>query len=391
MSDPLSRDSIASLAQALVRIPSVNPAIAPDEAHGERAVSEFACAWLNDHGVRAWVDEVQPGRTNVVGEVVGGPGPTLVLCAHLDTVGTAQMTIPPFEPTIEGDRLYGRGSYDMKGAAAAAMCAGAALAKTPFPGKLLLSLVADEEYASIGAADFVARYPADACILTEASDLELVLAHKGFVWSEITARGRAAHGSRWDLGLSAIGKMGEVICALERFDRDTLRKRRHPLVGPASMHCALISGGAGLTTYSPECVLKTERRTLPGETADQVLAELRAVAGGAADGVEVRNLFDRLPHTCDRDEPIAQCLRRAAETVTGKTPGEIGVAYWMDAALFGAAGIPTVDYGPSGAGAHEPVEWVDLASLEACAKVYAETARTLHQVFAAAKRRSRGA
>src|SRR5439155_24844021 len=112
----------------------------------------------------------------VVGEL-GAVDRTLVLCAHLDTVGTSDMTIPPFEPTIDGGCLYGRGSYDMKGAAAAAMCAAAALAGTPFQGRLMLALVADEEYASLGAADFVKRYPADGCILTEPSDLDLVLAH----------------------------------------------------------------------------------------------------------------------------------------------------------------------------------------------------------------------
>jgi acetylornithine deacetylase len=137
MSDPLSQDSIAALAQALVRIPSVNPAIAPEEAHGESAVSEFACAWLNDHGVRAWVDEVAPGRTNVVGEIVGGPGATLVLCAHLDTVGTARMTIPPFEPTIDGGRLY---PQHMKWARRRARaCADQHASRT------FLSLVADED------------------------------------------------------------------------------------------------------------------------------------------------------------------------------------------------------------------------------------------------------
>ena len=131
-------------------------------------------------------------------ELAGEPGPTLVLCAHLDTVGTAGMEIPPFEPSLEDGRLYGRGSYDMKGAAAAAMSAAAALARERFRGRLLLALVADEEYASLGAADFVGRYTADACILTEASALDLALAHKGFVWSRIVTRGRAAHGSRWD-------------------------------------------------------------------------------------------------------------------------------------------------------------------------------------------------
>ena len=199
-SDPLAPESIAALAGDLIRIPSVNPAIAPDEAQGEQAVASFARDWLAARGVRAWLEEAAPGRPNAVAEVVGGPGPTLVLCAHLDTVGTAGMTIPPFEPTLRDGRLYGRGSYDMKGAAAACMSVAAALRGTAFDGRLLLALVADEEHASLGAADFVRRHRADGCILTEASAGTLVLAHKGFVWAEIVVRGRAAHGSRWEIG-----------------------------------------------------------------------------------------------------------------------------------------------------------------------------------------------
>ena len=382
--EPVSSESIVELARELIRIPSVNPTLVPEEAHGEAAVARFARDWLSARGLRAWLDEAAPGRPNAVAELAGEPGPTLVLCAHLDTVGTAGMEIPPFEPSLEDGRLYGRGSYDMKGAAAAAMSAAAALARERFRGRLLLALVADEEYASLGAADFVGRYTADACILTEASALDLALAHKGFVWSRIVTRGRAAHGSRWDLGVSAIGRMGRIIAALEEFDRRELRRRTHPLVGPASLHCALVEGGTGLSTYAPECVLKTERRTLPGETPEQVAEELRAVIRSAGEEAEVENLLDRAPLTCARDAPIARCVRQAAETVTGSEPRETGVPYWMDAAIFAQAGIPTVDYGPSGAGAHEAVEWVAVESLQRCARVLAECGRSFHRYAAKA-------
>jgi len=373
--DPLSSDAIVALASDLIRIPSVNPSIAPDEAHGERAVASFACEWLAAHGIRAWLEEAASGRPNAVAEVIGGPGPTLVLCAHLDTVGTAGMTIPPFDPRVREGRLYGRGSYDMKGAAAACMSAAAALQGPGFGGRLLLALVADEEHASLGAADFVARHRADGCILTEASAGALVLAHKGFVWAEFVTRGRAAHGSRWDLGVSAIGRMGRIIAALERFDREDLRSRTHPLVGPASMHCALVQGGAGLSTYAPECRMTIERRTLPGETPEQVLEELRSVVRTAGEEAEITRLLDRPPLTCPAESGIARCVRDAATAVTGAAPAERGVAYWMDAALFAAAGIPTVDLGPDGAGAHEDVEWVDIASLATCARILAECGR----------------
>jgi acetylornithine deacetylase len=263
----------------------------------------------------------------------------------------------------------------MKGSAAAVMAAAAALAQEGVKGQVLVALVADEEYASVGAADFVRRHRADGCILTEPSEGRLILGHKGFVWAEVVTKGRAAHGSRWDLGVSAIGRMGRVIAALERFDREELRGRVHPLVGPASMHCATVQGGTGLSTYAPECRLKVERRTLPGETPEQVAREIEEVVRGAGEEAEVKGFFDRPPLVCDRDSPVARCVREAASRVTGHPPEEAGVAYWMDAALFAEAGIPTVNYGPSGAGAHEAVEWVDLRSVVTCARVLVEAGR----------------
>jgi acetylornithine deacetylase/succinyl-diaminopimelate desuccinylase-like protein len=376
--DPLSRESIVALAQELIRIPSVNPALAPDGGHGEAAVARHAQAWLEGHGVRAWLEQAAPGRPNVVAEVTGGPGPVLVLCAHLDTVDVTGMEAP-FEPRLEGDRLYGRGSFDMKGAAAAAMSAAAALTGGDLQGTVALALVADEEYASVGASAFVRDHRADACILTEASELALVLAHRGFVWAEIVCRGRAAHGSRWDLGVSAIGRAGRIVAALEAFDRDVLRARTHPLTGPASLHCAMIEGGVGWSTYAPECRVKVERRTLPGESPDRVLEELQQVVRGAGEEADVVPLFDRPPLECPRDSAIARCAREALAREAGRPPRETGVPYWMDAAIFAAAGIPTVNLGPSGAGAHEPVEWVDVSSLVRCARVLTGCGRTFHR------------
>ena len=371
-----SPTEVAEIAQRLVRTPSVNPSLAPGEGTGEAAIARVAVDWMNAHGIRAWTEEAAPGRANAVGECGNAPGRTLVLCAHLDTVSTAGMTIPPFEAVIRENRLYGRGSYDMKGSAAAILCAAAALAQENLNGRLLVALVADEEYESLGAQDFVRRHKADACILTEPSEGRLILAHKGFLWAEVTTRGRAAHGSRWDLGVSAIARMAGIIAALEQFDAATLRRRTHPLAGPASMHSAMIQGGAGFSTYCEVCTLRVERRTLPTEDHDDVFRELQAVVKAAEPGAEVMRLLDRPGLVCDRNATIASCVRAAAARVTGTNPEEAGVGYWMDAALFAAAGIPTVNYGPSGAGAHEAVEWVDMQSVVSCARVLVEAAKS---------------
>lgn len=367
-------DLVLDVLRGLIRIPSVNPSIAPDEGQDEEAIAAFARDWLNAHGAKARLEHAAPGRPNVVAEV-GDDGPTLVLCAHLDTVGTTGMTIPPFEPRVEGSRVYGRGAYDMKGSVAAIMSAMATLASSGgASGRVVAALVADEEYASLGAYDFVRRHTADACIVTEPSEGQLILAHKGFVWADVTTTGRAAHGSRWDLGVSAIGKMGAVITALEDLDRTTLRNRVAPLVGPASMHCAMIDGGTGLSTYADRCRLRVERRTVPGESIDDVTRELEQVVRGACDDATVDVFFHRPPLTCDPGAPIVECVRAAAARVTGAVPPDAGVAYWMDAAVFGGAGIATVNYGPSGAGAHEAVEWVDLDSVRRVSDVLVEAA-----------------
>ena len=381
----ITRATLIDVTARLVATPSVNPSIAPSEGTGEAAVAAVAAAWLRDHGVRVALEDASPGRPNVVAELGDATGPTLVLCAHLDTVGTEGMTIAPFGPRVDGDRLYGRGAYDMKASAAAIMVAMAHLAagsERPQRGRVMAALVCDEEHASLGAFDFVRRHPADACIVTEPAEGGLVLAHKGFVWVDVVTTGRAAHGSRWDLGRSAIGRMAPIIAAIEAYDRDELRRRVHPLVGPASMHCALINGGTGLSTYAPECRLQIERRTLPGETPEQVRDEIVSVVSRAGEAVgdaaRVEVTFARDPCVCDSTARIAGCVRDAVTDVTGQTPADAGVGFWMDAAVFAAAGVPTVNYGPVGEGAHAAVEWVDIPSVVRLANVLVNAARRYH-------------
>ncbi|UCF18473.1 MAG: ArgE/DapE family deacylase [Gemmatimonadota bacterium] len=373
-SQALSRKTLLDLLQALIRIPSVNPGLAPDESDGESEIARYACDWLAANGLDARLDEVAPGRPNVVAQLGDGDGPTLVLCGHLDTVSTTGMEVPPFEPRLENGRVYGRGSYDMKGGVAAAMAAAAALRNHNIAGRIVVALVVDEEHSSIGADHFVAHHRADACVVTEPTEGRLILTHKGFVWSNIVTDGRAAHGSRWDLGVSAIGKMGRIVAALERFDREELRSRTHHHVGPASLHCATIAGGVGLSTYAPHCRLQVERRTLPGESVEQVASELARVTRSAGEEAEIDCFFHRAPLVCDPAAPVARSLCAAATAVSGKPPEESGVSYWTDAAIFDAAGIDALCYGPSGVGAHAAVEWVDLDSVVSCARVLFETA-----------------
>jgi acetylornithine deacetylase len=358
---------LTALLAQLVSIDSQNPELVPGAA-GERPIAEFCVDWLTRAGVEAWTDELDGDRCNAVARVSGGSGPTVALCAHLDTV-SAEGVAEAFEPRVENGRLYGRGAYDMKGGVAAVMAAMAALARRPPRGTVLAALVADEEYASAGATAFVGRYPVDACIVTEPSEGRLILAHKGFVWLELETAGVPAHGSRWEDGDSSIARMARVVAALADYDVSVLRRRTHPLLGPASLHCSMISGGTGWSTYAGSCVARIERRTLPGETPAQVMDEISAVAAAAGEEVRVREVLVRSPLECPADSAIADAARRAVEELTGAAPETAGVAYWMDAAIFADAGAATVNYGPGGGGAHAEVEWVELVSVVRCAQV----------------------
>jgi acetylornithine deacetylase len=319
------------------------------------------------------VEIVEPvaGRPSVVATAGGrGDGRSLMLNAHLDTVGVAGMSAP-HEPRVEDGRLHGRGSYDMKGGLAACMLAAGAAARAGLPGDVLLAAVSDEEHSSIGVQAVVERFKADACVVTEPTSLQVCVAHKGFAWWRVTAQGRAAHGSRPDLGSDAIARMGPVLMRLAELDR-SLEQRTHPLVGRASVHASLIGGGQELSSYPERCVLDIERRTLPGETRESVAEELRGLLPDGADG-EITLV--REPFEVDHGEAIVETVRGQAAAVLGREPEIAGHTAWMDAAFTQAAGIPTVVFGPHGAGAHEVEEWVDLASVETCARVLLATAR----------------
>lgn len=370
---------LQTLLSELVAIDSVNPELAPAGA-GEAEIARFVAGWLERAGLAVELQETAPGRPNVIGIVRGtGGGRSLMLNAHMDTVGLGGPD-GSLTPRIDGNRLYGRGSFDMKGSLAAMMLAGAELVKNPLRGDVILTAVTDEEYASIGTQAIVERYRADAAIITEPSGMETCIAHKGFVWAEIETRGEAAHGSRLNAGVDAIAKMGRVLVGLEELDRSLRAAPKHPLVETASVHASLIEGGIELSTYPDRCRLQIERRTVPGETGAKVEAELNEIlARGAASDpqfrAEVRLGIVRDPFEVSEDEPIVQLVRRAAKAVTGHDCIFSGTFGWMDSALLAAAGIPTVIYGPNGDGAHAVEEWVDLDSVEQCRQVYLAAAR----------------
>jgi acetylornithine deacetylase len=359
---------VARLLADLVAIDSVNPDLIPGGA-GEHTLARFVAQWLKAAGLEVSLTDAAPGRPNVVAVAKGrGGGRTLLLNAHLDTVGLAEME-RPLEPRIEGDRLYGRGAYDMKGGLAAIMLAGAAAAAAGLAGDVVVAAVADEEVASVGTEALLRSYRADAAIVTEPTELAVAIAHRGFAGFELETAGVAAHGSRPDLGVDAIAKMGPVLVELAALDLRLQAGQPHPLLGTGSLHCSLIDGGQEFSSYPARCRLTGERRTLPGETRADLERDLRELLVRAGSGAELRMLVDREPFAVDADEEIVALVTRHAGG------GLIGLPFWTDASLLAAAGIPTVLYGPAGEGAHAAVEWVDLPSVERVRDVLVEVAR----------------
>jgi acetylornithine deacetylase len=373
--------AVAELAARLVAIESINPDVVADGS-GETEIARFVAEWCERAGLDTTLSEPASGRPNVVAIARGsGGGRSLMLNAHTDTVGVAAMT-DPFTPRLEDGRLYGRGSYDMKGSLAACMLATAEASRRGLAGDVVLTAVSDEEFASVGTEAVAVSLHADAAIVTEPTELELAIAHRGFVHLEIETHGRAAHGSQPHLGIDAIAKMGHVLVGIEELDRRLRANPTHAYVGSGSVHASLIEGGQEYSSYPARCTVQAERRTIPGESVDLAEGEVRAIldVASAADpdfSGDVRVLASREPFEVAETDELVTTIHSCAAAVLGSEPEVVGVSFWADSALLAGAGIPTALFGPRGEGAHAEVEWVDVESLEQCVAIYAAVAAKL--------------
>ncbi len=376
----IDREYLIKTLSDLIRINSINPQLVPEGA-GEAEIAAYIASALRRLNIEVMTHEPEPGRVSVVGKLKGkGRGRSLMLNGHVDTVGVAGMP-EAFAAAIRNGRMYGRGTYDMKGSIAACMTAVKALvdANVSLGGDLLLTAVADEEHFSLGTAEVIKHHRVDGAIVTEATEMNLCRAHKGFIWLEVETMGRAAHGSRFDEGIDANMRMGRFLAELDKLEKELRSRSPHPLVGPPSLHAALINGGAGLSTYAASCKLKIERRTIPGETEAQVVSEIKAIIDrlSVADPTfkaTVSAFCTRDPFEVAADAAIVRAVEQVATNVRGTPLQHIGQTYWMDSALLANAGVETVVIGPSGAGAHADEEWVDLQSLVDLVEILAKVA-----------------
>ena len=325
--------------------------------------------------------DAAPGRPNVVGVLDGrAAGRSLMFCGHTDTVGISGMR-RPFEAEIRDGRLYGRGAQDMKGGVAAMIAAVRRIVESGGleRGRVIVAAVVDEEHESIGADALVARWRADAAVVTEPTDLDIAVAHKGFQWIALETRGRAAHGSRPLEGRDAILRMGRVLARLEALDRRLQRTSSHALLGAASLHASLIEGGHELSSYPSRASLQFERRTLPGEAGDAALAEANTILADLTredpefEG-EARLVFGRDAYEIEAGHELPALLTGAAKGA-GCRASTVGMTFWTDAAILGAAGIPSVLFGPGGAGLHSVEEYVIVDEVCRCRDALTELAR----------------
>jgi acetylornithine deacetylase len=362
----------------LIEFDSRNPSLVPG-APGEGRVVQFLGDVLDRWGFSVQLANVAEGRSNLIAKAGRSNGRSIMLNGHLDVVGTEGMDHQPFLPIQTNGRLYGRGSADMKSGVAAMCVAARQAVEQGLDGEVILTAVIDEEYGSLGTKALIASgLRADAVIITEPTRLAVCPAHRGFVWAELAVRGRAAHGSRYDIGIDAISHAGLILAELDRMQREQLPSKTHPLLGHASMHAATIVGGTGYSTYPGSCTVTLERRTVPGETTETFQHEIEQACRVARAtypnlNTSVTITMAQASSDVSPDAPIV-CTLSGALRAEGQPVNIEGMSAWTDAALFNEAGIPAICFGPGDITlAHAATEYVPVQGVEDATRVLQRT------------------
>ncbi|KZT50914.1 acetylornithine deacetylase [Calocera cornea HHB12733] len=358
------------LTQQLVRIDSSNPTLSAAGGAGEVRIAEYVAAWLAHREFEVHWLEGTPGRPSVVGMAKGsGGGKSLMFNGHIDTVTNAGYDGDPLSGEIVDGAIHGRGAFDMKGGVAACMVAAARAKEGGLRGDIIVAAVADEEDLSIGTAEVLAAgWRADAAIISEPSYLQVTLAHRGFQWYQVDIHGKAAHGSRPELGVDAIVKSGHLLVELERLGERLKGGEGHAFLGRGTVHAGLIKGGAEPSSYPALCTVTVERRTVPGETDAVVETELRAILDHLTAIVpdfsySLKQLASRPPFQAPLDSPFTQLVLSHVRTALRKEPVHRAEPFWTDAALLAEKGIECVLFGVDGGGAHAAKEWATVESV----------------------------
>jgi acetylornithine deacetylase/succinyl-diaminopimelate desuccinylase-like protein len=380
---PIIRAELEALLSELVRIDSRNPWLI-EGGPGETQLASFLEARLRPLPVEVSIDEVAPGRPNVVARLRGmGGAPSLCINAHIDTVGDASWPERSMDPVIDGDHLVGLGAADDKGHCAIALLvlesliAGGATLR----GDVVFAWTMDEEATSEGTQDLVVRHPTDAAIVVEPFGVgRVTVTHQGFGWLDVTVKGRAAHGSAPDVGVDAISRMAEVVRRLDRLERERFAAHPHPLNGKTVYHASTIAGGSDYATYPASCTLGIEIGTQPGETIADRVREIEAIFDEIREEIPdfdatVTVKLHREPFEAAGHEALWEAIAGATRDVLGREPVAAGENAWMDAALMQSAGIATLSIGATGDHLHAPDEWVSIPELMVVGEILERTIR----------------
>lgn len=378
----VSSDDPVALTQTLVQINSANPDLGSVPGPGETVIARYIAAWLEHRDIETHWIEPTKGRPSVVGVARGsGGGKSLLLNGHIDTVTLMGYDGDPLSGEIKDGKLYGRGAADMKSGLAANMIALANAKKLGLKGDVIFTGVADEEYASIGTEDVLAAgWRADAAVVTEPTSLEIIHAHKGFVWLDVTVHGLASHGSLPHIGIDAITKAGHFLVELDHYSQRLLNGPADPTVGTGSVHASIISGGEEVSSYPAKCSISLERRTVPGETVETVKREVQEILDKLTRDVpnfkaDLQVTFSRSPFKLPLDHPLTKLVSEHVSRSLGKKAEVVEAPYWTDCALLTDAGIPSLLWGPLGEGLHAKEEWADVDSVRKVADTLTGIAR----------------
>ncbi len=369
-----NHESLIHLLADLVAIPSMNP-MGRDRSgaeYCEERLAAYVSDYLRQHSVDVKTNEVVPHRPNVIGYVDAGAEQTVLLEAHLDTVHADNMTIQPFSPRMLDGRLYGRGACDTKASLASFLHTVGALAKsaTRLKYNIVVAAVSDEEYSFTGARRAIANgLKADFGIAGEPTQLRIVRAHKGVLRWRVVTSGIAAHSAYPDRGENAIYTMGHVLVRLQSYGLELMQGPRHAELGTPTLSVGVIEGGQAVNIVPDRCWIEIDRRTLPGETENEILKSVEFALQ------DVPKCKFEPPHISiggidvSLKNPFLQKLAGVIEKINGESVIETA-QYATNAGVYNQAGIPTVVFGPGDiAQAHTAAEYVEIDQVIRCCEM----------------------
>ncbi len=379
LTDPLPAelaDETYALLRELVQIRSFNP---PGD---EAAMGKRVADWLTAAGLQVTQQTVDGPRANIIGRLRGGSGPALVLCAHLDTVppGEVPWSVNPFAAEVSDGRVYGLGAADTKGSLAAMLMAArwAALSGQPLSGDLIVLATVDEENNGLGARTYVesgGMRGVGAIVIGEPTSLDLVSAHRGLLWLELTTTGKPAHGAMPERGINAILPLAAMLSQLHTH---TFAHTPDPLLRPPTINIGVVQGGSKINMVPDRCQAKLDIRTVPGQSHAQITAEVRQLAEAVAAewpgvGIDVQATNDKPPLATAADHPVVQAARQVSYAVRDQAAIVRGAAYMTDGALLaGTTHTPAIVCGPGLESlAHQADEYVEVEELLAAVRLYA--------------------